>query len=207
MASYTTRAGWHWVAGQPDHVLPLPRERLQFESLSSPSTCWVSQTSDFYSSVKLGWHFWVCWSATGKVAERRKRMWQTERWSNCICLISLGKQTKERLIMRASHRIAAHLHQCPHQLLHLQPTTTKASAVASTVPFKISFRLLPNTISFHYWCLHVIASRTKLLLKALQAVNLGILATRSLLLISLTLMKAISCNNKTWRYKKAGKQS
>lgn len=206
-ASHTTQAGWQRAPGQPDHVLPSLREGLQFESLSSPSTCWVSQTSDFYSSVKLGWHFWVCWSATGKVVKRRKRVGQTERWSNYISLISLGKQTEEKSVVRATQRIAAHLHQCPHKLFHLQPTTAKASAMACAVPFKVSFRLLPKTVSYHCWCLYVIVPRTKQLLKALQAVNLGILATRSLLLISLNLTKAIPCNNKTWRCKKAGKRS
>lgn len=207
MASYTTRACWWQAAGQPDHMRPLSWEGLRSESPSSPSTCWVSQTSDFYSSVKLGWHFRACCSSTGKVAERRKRMGQTERWSNCLSLISLVKQTEERLVVRASQRTTAHLHQYPHQLLHLQPTTAKASAMACAVPFNISFRLLPDTISLRRWCLYVIVSRTKLLLKTLQAVNLGILASRSLLLISLNLMKAIACNTKTWRYKKAGKQS
>lgn len=205
MASYTTGACWWQAAGQPDHMQPLSWEGLRSESLSIHLLSLTNQWLLFLCQTRLTLPSLLLFYWEG--GREKEKDGADRKVKQLLKPYFLSKANWREVDGERTQRTTAHLHQYPHQLLHLQPTTAKASAMARAVPFKISFRLLPDTISLHRWCLYVIVSRTKLLLKTLQAVNLGILASCSLLLISLNLMKAIACNTKTWRYKKAGKQS
>lgn len=128
MPSYTTGACWWQVAGQPDHMQPLSWEGLRSESLSIHLLSLTNQWLLFLCQTRLTLR--VCCSSTGKVVERRKRMGQTERWSNCLSLISLVKQTEERLMVR-------------------EPKESLLTSTSTLTSFSICSQRLPKPLQWH----------------------------------------------------------